>query len=323
MPAVESNLTDTPGVGSPGIGSPKQVPAIVTNATSKETVDGSSSPENPVELAEACVELAQACVELAEVGTELPAAGAEALAGLERCDIWQVPFDRVRLDQAVDRIQELVARGTPSYVITANLNYVMLHHQLPELQQVTRDADLILADGQPIVWRSRRTSQPLPERVAGSELIYPLAERASNLGWGVYFLGGQPGVAQTCAERLQKQFPGMRIAGVESPPYRRLTSEEQEQQIARIQQAKPELLLVAFGQPKGDLWIHEHFRACGVPVSIQLGASFDFIAGTAQRAPKIWQKLGMEWAYRMLRDPKRLVPRYVANAKFLFQQCCG
>lgn len=235
----------------------------------------------------------------------------------DRSLVWGVPFDHVTLDQSVDTIDAMVRRGTPSYVITANLNYAMLNHQRDDMRAVTGDADLILADGQPIVWRSQLGDQPLPERVAGSELIYRLAQRAAEKGWGIYFLGGEPGVAAKCADRLATQYPGLKIAGVESPPFRELTEQEQADQDERIRSSGASLLLVAFGQPKGELWIHQNHKRLGVPVSIQLGASFDFIAGTARRAPKLWQRYGMEWAYRMMTDPKRLVPRYASNAWFL------
>lgn len=235
----------------------------------------------------------------------------------ERTQIWDVDFDRVTLEQAVQRIAELIDQRVPSYVITANLNYVMLHHRQPEMAPISRDAALILADGQPIVWRSRFSKRPLPVRVAGSEMIYRLAETARDRGYRIYFLGGEPGVAAKCAERLQTLYPGLQIAGVESPPFRRLNDQEQREQDARITGAATDLLLVAFGQPKGERWIYENYQRLGVPVSIQLGASFDFIAGTARRAPEIWQRVGLEWAYRMLSDPKRLLPRYAANASFL------
>ena len=234
-----------------------------------------------------------------------------------RRKIWDVPFDSVTLNGAVDQIERLIARGQPSYVITANLNYVMLHHQYHEMPRITRAADLILADGQPIVWRSKLGGPKLPERVAGSEMIYELARRAGERGWGIYFLGGEPGVADACAKELARQFPGMRIAGVESPPFRQLTAEEQSEQDERIRRSDAQILLVAFGQPKGERWIHQHYQRLGVPVSIQLGASFDFVAGKAKRAPGIWQKFGVEWVYRMCSDPKRLAPRYWSNAKFL------
>lgn len=234
-----------------------------------------------------------------------------------RTTVWDVPFDRVTLEQAVGKIEKLIVAGQPSYAITANLNYVMLHHRHAEMQRITEHADLILADGQPIVWRSKIGRAPLPGRIAGSEMIYRLAQQASFRGWGIYFLGGEPGVAATCAERLADLYPGLKIAGVESPPFRELTADEQAAQDERIRSSGAKLLLVAFGQPKGERWIHQHYKRLGVPVSIQLGASFDFIAGTAKRAPLAWQRAGLEWAYRMMSDPRRLVPRYASNAWFL------
>jgi N-acetylglucosaminyldiphosphoundecaprenol N-acetyl-beta-D-mannosaminyltransferase len=236
-----------------------------------------------------------------------------------RTKVWDIPFDQITLPESVDKIAELIRRGTPSYVITANLNYVMLHHRDQSLGDVTNDAALILADGQPIVARSRLGTKPLPQRVAGSELIYYLASRAALEGWGIYFLGGAPGVAEGCANKLLETFPGLQIAGVESPPFRTLTEQEQREQDDRIQRSGAKLLLVAFGQPKGEQWIHENHQRLGIPVSIQLGASFDFIAGTAKRAPEFFQKYGLEWSYRMLSDPRRLVPRYWSNAMFLCQ----
>jgi N-acetylglucosaminyldiphosphoundecaprenol N-acetyl-beta-D-mannosaminyltransferase len=219
--------------------------------------------------------------------------------------------------QSVDAIDQLILAGSPQYVITANLNYCMLHHRSKQLQQITHRAALVLADGQPIVARSKLTDRPLPERVAGSELIIHLCGRAAQRGHRVYFLGGAPGVADKASQRLKAMYPGLRIAGCESPPFRDLTPEEQAAQDARIREAGTDLLFVAFGQPKGEQWIAEHAARIGVPVSIQLGASFDFLAGTAKRAPKIFQSIGMEWAYRMLSDPKRLVPRYMSNIGYL------
>lgn len=251
--------------------------------------------------------------------TEESASSTAQVETLRRTTIWDVPFDRVTTGESIDQIGRLIEIGQPSYVITANLNYVMLHHQQDGMHRVTEDADLILADGQPIVWRSRLESQPLSERVAGSEMIFELAQRASENGWGIYFLGGETGVAQRCADKLVRLYPGLRVAGVESPPFRELTAEERAGQDTRITQSGAQILLVAFGQPKGECWIHQNYKRLGVPVSIQLGASFDFIAGTAKRAPVIWQRLGLEWAYRMCSDPKRLVRRYTANAIFLVQ----
>lgn len=239
------------------------------------------------------------------------------LSGRKYRTIWGIPFDSVTLDQSIDRIEEMVRTRVPSYVITANLNYTMLHAEMREMVAVTDDADLIVADGQPIVWRSQIGGEPLPERVAGSDMIYRIAERATQRGWKIYFLGGESGVADKCANTLAQHYPGLQIAGVESPPFRELTAIEQDEQRKRIQDSGADVLLVAFGQPKGELWIHQHYQNLAVPVSIQLGASFDFVAGTAKRAPRQWQRFGAEWVHRMMSDPKRLVPRYAGNAWFL------
>jgi N-acetylglucosaminyldiphosphoundecaprenol N-acetyl-beta-D-mannosaminyltransferase len=239
-------------------------------------------------------------------------------------EVWGLPFVRLTTAQCVDWIEDLIRRGAPSYVITANLNWVMLSHQRPDLDAVNRQAAGIVADGMPIVWQSRRQKEEvLPERVAGSELIYLLAERAAQKGWGIYLTGGAEGVAETAARKLETLYPGLRIAGADCPPFRPLSEEETNEQLQRIRDSNAQLLFIAFGQPKGEIWIHKNYHQLNVPVCIQLGASFDFIAGTATRAPKVWQKLGLEWAYRMAHDPKRLVPRYWSNAKFLCSQLLG
>ncbi|MBB3207759.1 N-acetylglucosaminyldiphosphoundecaprenol N-acetyl-beta-D-mannosaminyltransferase [Rhodopirellula rubra] len=246
-----------------------------------------------------------------------PATAVAPVLPRDTVEIWDVPFDRLDMPQSIEAIDRLIARREPSYVITANLNYCMLNGQDAHVREITNDADLILADGQPIVLRSQLKTNPLPERVAGSEMIMHLCQRAAEKGHRVFFLGGAEGVAETCAARLQAMYPGLQIAGTECPPFRELSAEEHEAQLQRIRDAKTDLLFVAFGQPKGEKWIHANYRQLGVPVSIQLGASFDFIAGTATRAPEVYQRFGFEWAYRMFSDPRRLVPRYAGNAWFL------
>jgi N-acetylglucosaminyldiphosphoundecaprenol N-acetyl-beta-D-mannosaminyltransferase len=234
-------------------------------------------------------------------------------------NVWGLPLDQVTMEMALESIGTMIADRTPRYVITANLNYAMLAAEDRSLGPVTDGASMILADGQPMVWRSllNRPENRLPCRVAGSEMIFRLAEESAKRGWRIYFLGAEPGVAQACADNLAARYPGMVVAGVQSPPYRKLTDAEVAEQIAGIRATRPDILLVAFGQPKGEKWIIEHLQSLGVPVSIQVGASFDFAAGTIHRAPRWMQRLGLEWAHRMMSDPKRLMPRYWQNFKFL------
>ncbi len=233
--------------------------------------------------------------------------------------LWGIDFSSVSAQQALDRIDVLVFRHDPAFVITANLNYVMLCDANVNLPIVTQQAAMVLCDGMPILWRSRFDTQSLPERVAGSDLIYKICERAAFRGHRVYFLGGAEGVAQKAADRLAKMYPGLIVAGVDCPPFREWDEFDRESINCKIIAAKPDILLVAFGQPKGEFWIYENYKKLGVPVSIQLGASFDFVAGTARRAPKIFQRVGLEWLYRALSQPVRLVPRYWKNFCFLLK----
>ena len=238
------------------------------------------------------------------------------------CWVWDVPFDRVDMPGAVDVVEDLIENGG-GYAITANVHYTMLHRRHADVREITAGAALIVADGQPIVWRSRLTQRPLPARVPGSEMIDHLTARAAEKRWPVYFLGGAEGVPEACAEELSRRHPGLTISGAESPPFRDLTDAEQDAQIRRIVDGGSKLVLVAFGQPKGERWIARHHHRLNGAVCLQLGASFDFIAGTSHRAPPIYHRLGMEWFHRMVSDPRRLVPRYTANACFLIEALIG
>jgi N-acetylglucosaminyldiphosphoundecaprenol N-acetyl-beta-D-mannosaminyltransferase len=221
-------------------------------------------------------------------------------------------------NQAAEAVMALIEAARPSYFITANVHYAMLTSERSELRAINDRAAFLLADGAPLVWASRRGGTRLPERVAGSDLVYDLAEQAARLGRGVYLLGGAEGVAVEAARKLQALYSGLRIVGTACPPPGSLSGEGCRQVIAEIKAARPDLLLVALGQPKGELWLAEHLLELGVPVSAQIGATLDFIAGRVQRAPRFFQKTGLEWAFRIYTDPARLFPRYLKNAGFLF-----
>jgi len=232
-------------------------------------------------------------------------------------DVWGVPFARITRPQAVDAVMALVDAGRPSFFITANVHYVMLSDQSEALREVNQRAAFLIADGAPIVWASRRGPRPLPERVAGSDLIYDLCQRAARNGRRVFLLGGPPGVAEAAEARLTTLYPGLQIVGTACPPHRELTPEEHDTLIGQIVVARPDILFVAYGQPKGEFWIDRNLERLGVPVCVQVGASLDFVAGRVRRAPRWVQKLGMEWAYRISTDPRRLAPRYAQNLAFL------
>lgn len=239
------------------------------------------------------------------------------MTGEEPVWVWGLPLAPVTFEQALDRIDRLVAARRPSFFITANLNYAMLTDADDRLKRLNDRAAFLLADGMPLVWWSRLGRRRLPERVAGADLIYGMCERAASRGHRVYLLGGPPGVAEEAAGSLVRRNPGLQIVGVECPPFRPLTEAEERDQVERIRAVRPDILVVAFGQPKGELWILERLERLRVPVSVQVGATLDFVAGRVRRSPKWMQKTGVEWVYRLAQEPRRLAGRYLGNILFL------
>jgi N-acetylglucosaminyldiphosphoundecaprenol N-acetyl-beta-D-mannosaminyltransferase len=235
----------------------------------------------------------------------------------ERVRVWGVPFSPITRAETVEAIGDLIDRRQPSIVITANTHYIMLSEQNEDLRAINGGAALILADGAPPVWSSRLTGRPLPERVAGSDLIFELAEAAARKGHRLFLLGGSEGIADEAARRLVERYPGLQIAGTECPPFRPPTPEEESALIDRIRGARPDILLVAFGQPKGERWIVRYLERLEVPVCMQVGATLDFVAGKIRRAPRWMQKTGLEWTFRLSLEPKRLFMRYASNAWFI------
>ena len=234
--------------------------------------------------------------------------------------VWGLPLTPLTRQGAIDRVDALIQARTPSYFITANVHYAMLTAEHPDLARINQNAAFILADGAPLVVASRRTSCPVPERVAGSDLIYDLCRLAAERGYGIFLLGGPPGIALEAAQKLEARFPGLRIVGTACPTTDELQEPRVGSVIEQIRSAKPDLLFVALGQPKGEYWLSKHLDALGVPVAAQIGATLEFVTGRVQRAPRILQRLALEWAFRIYTDPRRLGPRYWKNARFLMRQ---
>ena len=244
---------------------------------------------------------------------------APVLNHLDTVTVWGVDYHAVSMAESIDYLDQIIAKREPSFAITANVNYAMLCFKHPRLQAFTKRASLVLCDGMPIYWRSKLSKKSLPERVAGSDLIYQLSERCAARQYRVYFYGAAEGVAEAAAAQLQKRYPRLQVAGVQCPPFHDSSSAAIQEQVARIKKARPDVLFVALGQPKGEYWIEDHLKELGIPLAIQLGASFDFVAGQAKRAPKWMQRTGLEWLYRAVQDPRRLIPRYWGNFVFLLR----
>lgn len=227
-----------------------------------------------------------------------------------------VPVDDLTMDRALSRIEEFIASGRASgrshQVATVNADFVVNALHDPELRHILQAADMATADGMPLVWGARLLGVPLTERVTGADMVPAIAERAAAKGYSLYLLGAAPGVAARAGEILQERYPGLIIAGVDSPPKRSIL-EIDRAVLDRIKAAKPDILLVAFGNPKQEKWISMYARELGVPLSIGIGGTLDLIAGVTRRAPRWMQRSGCEWLYRMAQEPQRLWKRYVRD----------
>ncbi len=228
-------------------------------------------------------------------------------------------FDKVTMKETIRRIVRMAKRhDRPRYVCTGNLDHLVIADRDPEFRDAYKKADLVVADGAPVVWLSRlgsrASSEALPERVAGSDLFWELARVSGEANLRLFFLGGVEGAADKAAEIVKQRYPGARIAGTYCPPFETFSTKEEQEKIRRIvRKAAPDILLVAFGAPKQEKWIAAHKDALGVPVSIGVGGSFEMAAGVRQRAPLWLQKSGLEWLYRFMQEPTRLFERYFVN----------
>jgi len=221
-----------------------------------------------------------------------------------------IPFDNLDMAETVSRIEEFVQSGTPHYVATANVNFVTKAIHDDEFQEIVRLADIITADGMPLVWASRFVGHPLKERVTGSDLVPELVALAAARGWGVFFLGGETGVAEEAVSRLKSQYPGLK-AGFYSPEFKPLHEMGNPKILAVIRDFAPQMLFVSLGAGKAEKWIRMHLKELGVPVCIGVGATIDFLAGRVKRAPDWMRRSGMEWLWRILQEPGRLFKRYL------------
>jgi N-acetylglucosaminyldiphosphoundecaprenol N-acetyl-beta-D-mannosaminyltransferase len=235
---------------------------------------------------------------------------------LPKVNVDEIKFDKVTMREAVRRIVRMAKRTDRSrYVCTGNLDHLVIAERDPEFRAAYTMADLVVADGAPIVWLSRLASKvALPERVAGSDLFWELARVSGEANLRLFFLGGLPGAAAKAAEVVERRHPGARVVGTYCPPFETFNTDEEQERIRRIvRQAAPDILLVAFGAPKQEKWILQHKDELGVPVSIGVGGSFEMAAGIRNRAPRWLQKTGLEWLYRFSQEPTRLFKRYFVD----------
>lgn len=233
-------------------------------------------------------------------------------ATLQQIKQW---IDGDNIDQEKDG---LAATAFCRQICTVNPEFVMDALHNPDFAEILAKADLCVPDGVGILWAARNQGVDLQERVTGSDGIYRICEAAAAHRWSVYFLGAAPGVSEQTAKILQTRYPALSVSGWYSGNPR---NEEWTSIRNSLQTSRPDILFVAYGHPRQDFWIAQHRHELPAKVAIGVGGAFDFVAGVQQRAPLSWQRLGLEWAYRLLHDPKRWrrmlkLPRFASLVLF-------
>jgi N-acetylglucosaminyldiphosphoundecaprenol N-acetyl-beta-D-mannosaminyltransferase len=213
-----------------------------------------------------------------------------------------VRVDALTYADLLDQIGRFIRAGGTHHICTTNPEFVMEARRNPPFRAVLEQADLCMADGVGLLWAARRWGQTLPERVTGSDGVPLIAQRAARQGWRLFFLGAGPGIAAQAADLLCARYPGLPIAGVyEGSP----ADADAPAIIARVRAARPDILFVAYGAPRQDLWIAQHREELGVPVMMGVGGTFDHITGARKRAPEWVQRLNLEWLFRLVTQPWR------------------
>lgn len=235
-------------------------------------------------------------------------------ADLPRYDLLGVPVSAVSLEQALAWVEQRISthRGGPAdYVCITGMHGIVECQRDPELLRIHGEAAMVTPDGMPLVWLGRRAGFRHMTRVYGPDLMEEVCRLSPVRGWRHFFYGGEPGVADQLAEQLCQRHPGLTVAGTFCPPFRPLTPAEEEEVIGRIHAAAPHIVWVGLSTPKQERWMAAMAPRLRVPLLIGVGAAFDFLSGRKPQAPRWMQESGLEWAFRLACEPRRLWRRYL------------
>lgn len=225
-------------------------------------------------------------------------------------------FHAVSLEQTIELVRRRIHAGQRGYLCTVNVAILMMMRKDPRLQKFVDDAAIVVADGEPLIWSSKLLSRPLPERVAGVDLVERLCEMATRERFGVYLLGAHQSVVEKLAAKLVARYPGLTLSGVGDGYF---GADQFQQRAEAVAASGAKILVVAMGVPRQEHFIEEQWHRLGVPFAIGVGGSFDVLAGLRARAPELLQQIGMEWFFRLVQEPRRLWKRYLTtNAEFVY-----
>jgi N-acetylglucosaminyldiphosphoundecaprenol N-acetyl-beta-D-mannosaminyltransferase len=236
--------------------------------------------------------------------------------GISRENILGVLISTINMQTAVEFVKDSIDRSTHQYVCVTPAHGVMECQAHPDLRQIFNSSGLTTPDGMGVVWLLRLMGHKHVSRVYGPDLLLAVCEKSLETGWRHFFYGGAPGIPEKLAEELCARFPGLQVAGLYSPPYRRLTAEEDQDVIDMINESGADIVWVGISTPKQERWMAQHVGKLDAPVLIGVGAAFDFLSGAKRQAPKWIQRSGLEWLFRLATEPRRLWKRYIQYPYF-------
>jgi N-acetylglucosaminyldiphosphoundecaprenol N-acetyl-beta-D-mannosaminyltransferase len=233
----------------------------------------------------------------------------------ERAEVLGCAIDRLDMAQTVARSHEIIESGQQGQHVAINVSKLVALRGDARLREIVQQCAIVSADGQPIVWASRLLGDPLPERVAGIDLMHELLTLAEQERYAVYFLGAREEVLKRAVANIRREHPRLQIAGYRHGYFEDADSEGV---VAAIREAHPHMLFVAMSSPRKEYWLADHRRVLGVPFVMGVGGALDVVAGVARRAPRWAQRAGLEWVFRLAQEPRRLLTRYLAsNTRFI------
>ncbi|MCE5313524.1 MAG: WecB/TagA/CpsF family glycosyltransferase [Armatimonadota bacterium] len=223
--------------------------------------------------------------------------------GIPRISILGVKVNRVDMTGTLDAITRFIASGTANMIVTADASMIAMAQDDADLKNIINEADLVTPDGSGIVKGAKILGTPLAQRVSGVDLAREMCRMSAEQGFSIYFLGAEPGVADAAAQNLSRTYPGMKIAGTHDGYF----TPDRDSEIASLVKASgAQALLVAMGIPRQEKFIKRYMHDMGVCVAMGVGGSFDVFSGKVKRAPKWFQDHGLEWAYRLCKDPSKI-----------------
>lgn len=233
---------------------------------------------------------------------------------MARMKFMNTEIDNLTMQETLQAINQLIQENKSAYVVTPNVDHIVQLETNRELQEVYKNAALILTDGKPLLWIANWYGTPIKEKISGSDLFPLLCNMAATKGYKMFFLGAAEGVAKRAAENLTMKYKGLQVVGTYSPPFGFENNKNEMDKIKNmIKASKPDILIVGLGCPKQEKFMYHHCKELGVPISFGLGASFDFEAGNIKRAPRWMANHGLEWLFRITQDPKRMAKRYLVD----------